>query len=392
MKPNRIHKSRGARRGIALGLAVTFMVALGLALVVFASDLGEQIQLNEQELKNLQEQADALDRSRRANEKAQTAIERDINALESDLKDRNAKISALNSQISKTQGQILDKEAALKAAEEEVAYQNDRMLKRLRTMYKTGNLGYVEVLLGSEDFSDLMTRADKVQLLLDYDKEMLAELKTAKDAVAAAKAELEDRRSALLNYKEDVVVEKVQLQASTNLLEGKKSELAKNHRALLNQLKELKEDADALTKLIKQQKLRQKYMGGALMWPLPMDYTRISSPFGNRRHPILGAMIMHTGIDIPAPNGTPVYASGDGQVIYSGWMGSYGMMVMIDHGGGIVTVYAHNSALKVASGKEVKRGDTIALVGSTGRSTGNHVHFEVREKGNYINPLTKVKK
>lgn len=363
----------------------------GLVLWAFASDLGEEIQQNEQQLDSLKENMEAIDRSRRANEKAQTAIERDINALETDLRDRNQKIAALNSQITKTQDQIIAKEKELAEAEQEVTAQNNKMLKRLRTMYKTGNLGYIEVLLGAGDFSDLLTRADKVQLLLDYDKEMLTRLKVAKDTVATAKVELESRRSALVTYKEDLVVEKVQLQASTNLLEGKKSELAKNHKALLNQLKELKEDADALTKVIKQKKLRQKYMGGALIWPLPLDYTRVSSPFGNRRHPILGAMIMHTGIDIPAPNGTPVYASGDGQVIYSGWMGSYGMMVMIDHGGGIVTVYAHNSALKVASGKEVKRGDTIALVGSTGRSTGNHVHFEVREKGNYINPLSKVK-
>ena len=247
-------------------------------------------------------------------------------------------------------------------------------------------------MLFRSNFSDLMTRSDKVQLLLDYDKEMLTKLKTAKDFIANAKIELETKRSLLLGYKGDVEKERTELKVSTNLNENKKDELAQNHKALLNLLRELKEDADKLTNMIKQQKLREKYIGGVLMWPVPLDYTSISSPFGNRRHPILGQMIMHTGIDIPAPRGTNVFAVGDGQVLYADWMGSYGKMVMIDHGGGIVTVYAHNSGIEVSAGQNVKRGDTIAKIGSTGRSTGNHLHFEVREKGNYINPLTKLKK
>lgn len=372
-------------------IALVLGLAISVLLLTWANDLGEQIKLNEQQLNQLKEQADAVDRSRAANEKQQTVLEKEINALERDKRDREAKIEALNEQISQTQQAIIVKEQELAIAQEEVLVQNERMLKRLRVMYKSGNLGYVEVLLGAKDFSDLLTRADKVQLLLDYDKEMLEKLRVAKDIVENAKVTLEEKRADLVSFKSTLELERTQLNASIKLLEGKKGELAQNHKALLNQLKELNEDADALTKVIKQQKLRQKYMGGTLIWPLPLDYTYISSPFGNRRHPILGEMIMHTGVDIPAPNGTDVYAAGDGQIIYSGWMGSYGMMVMIDHGGGIVTVYAHNSKLVGKAGSEVKRGDVIALVGSTGRSTGNHLHFEVRDNGNYIDPLKKVK-
>ncbi len=128
------------------------------------------------------------------------------------------------------------------------------------------------------------------------------------------------------------------------------------------------------------------YIGGEMQWPVPAS-TRVTSPFGYRIHPILGVKKLHTGIDIGVASGNTVVAANAGKVIKAAWNNSYGYMVMVDHGGGIVTLYAHNSVLKVSTGDTVTRGQTVALSGSTGASTGPHVHFEVRVNGEYKNPM-----
>jgi murein DD-endopeptidase MepM/ murein hydrolase activator NlpD len=140
------------------------------------------------------------------------------------------------------------------------------------------------------------------------------------------------------------------------------------------------------SKIVKLQKNTGPYSGGKMAWPVP-GYSRISSPYGYRIHPIFKVKKLHTGIDIPAPTGTAITAAAAGTVIYSDWLGGYGKVIMLDHGGGVVSLYAHNSALVLSEGQSVKRGDTISKAGSTGNSTGPHLHFEVRKNGAYVDPL-----
>jgi murein DD-endopeptidase MepM/ murein hydrolase activator NlpD len=169
-----------------------------------------------------------------------------------------------------------------------------------------------------------------------------------------------------------------------------KKELINDEVALVEMEDALLDEANKLTEIIKNLELAATYVGGEMMWPVPGQY-KITSPFGNRLHPISKQYKMHTGIDISGPKGTPVVAAQTGTVVYANWFGSYGKAIIVDHGGGITTLYAHNDTINVSVGSVVKKGDNIALLGSTGYSTGPHLHFEVRINGEYVEPLTYVK-
>ena len=143
--------------------------------------------------------------------------------------------------------------------------------------------------------------------------------------------------------------------------------------------------------MIKRKQTAAQYVGGQMLWPAPDRFT-ITSPYGYRIHPILKTKKLHTGIDIRSSMGENILAAQDGKVIHSDWYGGYGKVIMIDHGGGIVTLYAHNSQLVVKEGSNVKKGTVIAKSGNSGLSTGPHLHFEVRENGKYVDPLKYVKK
>ena len=156
----------------------------------------------------------------------------------------------------------------------------------------------------------------------------------------------------------------------------------------IDALQKKADELEAELKRIASSSTNSKYTGGTMTWPLP-GYYGISSYFGNRLHPVLKVYKMHTGVDIAGAgcNGKNVVAAANGKVITAGWISGYGYTVMIDHGGGIVTLYAHSQKLLVKKGDTVKAGDVIMLVGSTGYATGPHVHFEVRVNGKYVNPL-----
>ena len=152
----------------------------------------------------------------------------------------------------------------------------------------------------------------------------------------------------------------------------------------------VKQARELETEILRKQSNNGEYVGGKMLWPVP-GHTRISSYFGYRIHPIFKTKKLHTGLDIPAPTGSSVVAAADGTVISSGVLGGYGNAVLIDHGGGIVTLYGHNSSLLVSEGQKVKKGDQISRAGSTGFSTGPHVHFEVRRNGKYEDPIPWVR-
>ena len=275
--------------------------------------------------------------------------------------------------------------------EEEIKKTDKQLKKRMKIMYENGTVSYLEMILKSKGLSDLFTRISVIESIVKHDNAIINEYEMQVEQIAAAKALIE-------NEKNEQVEAREILESKQNTIKAKQAEqqrLINELNADINELKRQEAEMEKAEQQIQAQinaalnsssQKNVKYTGnGKFLFPLA-SYTRISSPYGYRIHPITGTRKLHSGIDYAAPHGTAIYAAEDGSVLTSGWINGYGYTVTINHGGGYVTLYAHCSKLLVSAGQTVKKGQTIAKVGSTGNSTGNHLHFEVKVNGKAVNP------
>ena len=276
--------------------------------------------------------------------------------------------------------------------------QYEAMKTRIKFMYEKGDTLSLELIFSAVGFSDMLNKAEYVEMLSAYDRKKLDEYVTQTEYVKLCKESLEEEKSVLEETKTVVEEEEAAL---NELIEAKEAEIYQVSVDISNKeaaIKEYEADIAAQTETIQaleaavaeeRKKLAaeqgRKYDGGVFAWPAP-SYKRISDDYGYRIHPILGVKQFHNGIDMAAPGGTPILAAYDGTVVAAAYSSSMGNYVMIDHGDSLYTIYMHASALYVSKGQEVSRGEKIAAVGTTGRSTGNHLHFSVRLNGNYVNP------
>ncbi len=328
----------------------------------------------------------------------------DIQKAEMDLEKTRSRLASLERQAKHLAQGVAQAERDLAAAEDDLAGARKRLdetlslLKgRLRAMYISGPADYLEVLFSSTDFADFVTRFEYVEILAKHDAQRLDEARAdvavieAKMAeVARRKAKLQKERDDLAKVQAQVKVQEANLAARVREREAILARVQRERARYEQALDELEEMSRELERAIRDLQAREAKAGRAIpRWTgkfiMPVK-GRISSDFGMRFHPILKKSRFHSGIDIAVPSGTPVLAVADGVVIYSGWISGYGYTVIIDHGGGLSTLYGHNSSLLVNSGQAVLQGDRIAKSGSTGLSTGPHVHFEVRDQGTPVSP------
>ena len=259
-------------------------------------------------------------------------------------------------------------------------------------MYKNQKVGYVQIIFTSKNFWEMLNRMEYIRKIAEYDKVLLERIEYRQQEVATRTEKLEGEKQAIaLLYKEQVGV-KGKLETTRKRKDSVLDALAQDEERLQAQIKDMIKISSDLEKEVKRltEQSTLKYTGGKFLWPVPGSY-RISSQYNPRNSPISGRYEFHTGIDIPASFGKPVLAAADGKIITAGWVRGFGNTVMINHGSGYVTLYGHNSSVTVSVGQMVKRGTQVAKIGSTGYSTGNHCHFEVRLNGAHQNPHNYLK-
>jgi len=313
-----------------------------------------------------------------------------IKTLDGKIKTQEKEIAAIQGSMNQTNAQMIAAQLALEETKKNMESQNEGLNKRLRAMYKNGDIGLVEILLGSENISDFMTNMDMVQKIFDNDVEVLKFIKDKYAKIDAQAKALQILQDQLAAQKQSEAEQRKALEGNKGQVASLKAEVTKQNKELERQIDELNKQADELVAKIRALQGDEAYAGGVFAWPAP-GYYKVTSAFGMRLHPILKVQKMHTGIDLSVPSKSKVVAANAGKVIMSSWYGGYGNVIMIDHGGSIVTLYGHNSSLVVKNGTYVNKGQLIAYSGSTGNSTGPHVHFEVRVNGKYVDPMTWLK-
>lgn len=310
------------------------------------------------------------------------------------------KIADLKIQIANKEADIEEAQRQLTHAQEVEANQYETMSSRIKFSYERGENYFLEMLLGSTSFADFLNRSYYMEQVADYDNQMLEDFIQTRKYVELCKAQLEQDKAYLDEAKAGVESEQAALE---ELMNQKEQELNAYDRKISTGEQSIDEyEADikaqdeliaALEKAVEDEKKRilassgkvLTYDGGTFKFPLA-SYTRVSDDYGMRMHPTLHVQQFHNGVDLASPTGTAIYAAYDGIVVAADYSSTMGNYVMIDHGGGLYTIYMHASKLYVKKDDVVARGNTIAAVGSTGRTTGPHLHFSVRLNGEYVSP------
>lgn len=319
--------------------------------------------------------------------KLKTDTERYLKALDDEITKCDEEILSLSDQIISVETEIQATQEELAGTKLEEENQYNLMKKRIQYMYEAGETDFWDVVAGQDSIIEMFNNIDYQRQIAEYDRGILTRIEELRTSIEFQEAKLEENKANLEKLYTAANDEKKQLDTvntmKSNELTSYNSEITNNKAAIAKLEKEEKELEEHIKRI--EAMSTGKYDGGQMLWPLN-GYTRISSKFGYRTHPIYGNKNLHTGVDIPAPYGTPIHAAYSGKVVVSQWQKSYGNYIMIDHGSGYFTLYAHASKLVAKVGDIVKTGDVIAKVGSTGDSTGNHLHFSFRINGKYVEP------
>lgn len=284
---------------------------------------------------------------------------------------------------------IQETEAELATLKEQYTKQEKALKARLVAMYKVGNAQYLDVLLNSKSLSQFLSNYYYLSIIAQTDTNLLNAVEEKRDSIQNLANNLETKKLVLEASRETKEKTQIALSNMKIIKDRRVAELNEQDLALHQEIETYRQQIQEVELEIKRLALASvgaEYIGGVMAWPVP-GYTRISSQFGMRTHPITGVYKLHTGVDIVAPIGANFIAANDGIVVKAEYNAAYGNMVIIDHGGGISTLYAHGSEILVEVGQTVFKGTAILKVGSTGYSTGPHAHFEVRVNGEYVQPL-----
>ncbi|MBZ4686577.1 MAG: peptidase [Clostridiales bacterium] len=350
--------------------------------------------------------ADQLDDLRRKQEQIREEMEETRKELQEEKKKEQSlseqvrelaeQVAAVQHQLEIVERRLLSAEQKVKQAEKDLDIIKQELEQKLETfkerlvdIYRNRDVKIIEVLTNSTSFTDFLVRVEMFKKIADHDMKMLEEIKQKKKEQEIKKKKLEQKRDEVAALKKETEAKKKELQKRKNAQQEMLLAVRQQKELLARALEEKEEDRKKIAAMIRKMELEQKGLSSRaptrLTWPTP-GYSRVTSDYGWRIHPILKTRRWHSGIDIAAPWGSKVVAAADGKVAFTGWYGAYGNAIIVMHGGGISTMYPHLSKILVKEGEFVSRGQEIGKVGSTGLSTGPHIHFEVMKNGEDINP------
>ncbi|MGI5935798.1 MAG: murein hydrolase activator EnvC family protein [Oscillospiraceae bacterium] len=396
----------------ALVSVLSFLLALLLIGSVLVSVMGSaqavtrsEINALEEKKKSIAEQKSQLKSEIDSMKEEQATILEKKSALDAQNELTRQEIELINKQIELYDKLIEQKAAELEEAIAEEQAQMERYRTRMRAMEENGAMTYLAILFEAKSFSDLLARLDFISEIMEYDKRLEENLIAARKHVQEVKAEYEETQAEQEQARAELLEKKAQLEAEIEAAAQMIEDLEKDIEAYTAAFEEneaeeakLQAEIDRLMEELRKQEEAAKqnpgggggggavYGTGSYIWPTNATY--ISSEYGYRIHPIFGTERFHAGIDIGANSGDPIYAADSGTVAVATYSSSYGYYVVINHGGGNSTLYAHMSSMAVSAGQSVSQGQVIGYVGSTGWSTGPHLHFETRSGGSTVDPLT----
>lgn len=352
--------------------------------------LADELSKAKEEKEKIDNQISAIEQQKKEEITTVKKLEQNKNEILSAEEKGNQEYEELLTQIEELNKIIEEIDEAIEKAEKNYEHQCELFKARLRAMYKNSDETILDILLQSKSITDFLERLELITCICRKDKQIVEELSLAKQEVDYKRQLKEIKKIETQKEAEDKKDRLDFLMASRSELDNQIRENKNRISMLEKQEEELLQKSKEMSNVIVSLSRRAKYVEGEMVWPLQYA-TNITSNFGNRLHPILRKYTMHTGIDIGGKYGESILAANKGTVIISGWQNAYGNTIVIDHGGGITTLYAHCSQLLVKKGQEVDVNQVIAKVGSTGWSTGAHLHFEVRVDGEPQNPLEYVK-
>lgn len=367
--------------------AIVLVLVICLQGVIsFADNILEDLQSQQQEL---QEQKNLTNGQLEEVQVQLSETMQQVQNLSETINQTESEIDGLNTRLQTLQTSITEEEQKLQIAQMDYDKQKKLFEDRMVAIYEAGETSYLDVLLSSKDITDFISNYYLISEIANYDTELLNQIDVQKKNIEETKETLDSQKKEYAESKKNAEKKAILLkntQTVKNNYMAKLTDAEKQLQAKIDEIDQATREVEAQIMLIAGANSNTQYVGGVLAWPVP-GYSTITSPFGMRVHPITGVYKLHTGMDIRAPIGANFVAANDGIVVKAEYNRAYGNMVMIDHGGGIMTLYAHGSEILVQLGQTVKRGDPILKVGSTGYSTGAHAHFEVRVNGTYVNPV-----
>ena len=382
---------------------LTGIVVLGTPLYIVAEDEDLTNQLD-----SIQQQVNQQNSIKADAETVIVSVSEQLRQIEEQLRQAQQQLESIQQQRVAVENDITVNEKLLAEAQKRLEGRESVFYKRVRDIYINGRLSYLDVVIGSKDFSDFANRLEILKRIIDADIKLIDEIKKERAEIAARKQALEQSRAKLVELEKAAVAKQAEIEQKKKEREVVLQKAQNDRATAMQAVEELNASSAQITALLKARQAERAAAraaaeaaaaaaaqqsapsyswvqgSGQLGWPVSGE---ITSPYGYRTHPIWGTTIYHSGIDIGVDEGTPVHAADGGTVVWSGWMGGYGYAVVIDHGNGMSTLYGHNSELAVSEGQDVSKGQVIAYAGSTGNSTGPHVHFEVRISGDPVDPM-----